>query len=153
MIVLDTNIKAKGASAQYTSFNYNSMVKFRGSYFCADSNGLYKITGGDDNGTNIVSYCEPFTTDFGIDEQKRLRCVYLALEADGDMSLKVTTEESSQVTYTIPASSGQQARKVNINRSQRGRWWTFQVYGDGVIYALDELRALVIVRGHGFDKN
>lgn len=152
MIVLDTNVKAN-ASTQYTNFNYNSMVSFKGNFFCANSSGLYKITGGDDDNTNIISYFEPLTTDFGIDEEKRIRSVYLAMEADGDMSLKVTTELSSQETYAIPVSSGQQARKINIKRTQKGRWWTFQIYGNGVIYSIDEIRALINIRGHGFDKN
>lgn len=161
MIVLDTNISAGGATSQYKNFNANSFVKFGQFFFIASDVGLYKLSGTtkifsaeDASSETIESFFEPITFDFGIANQKRLRAVYIGYEADGDLTLKVSTELSVQESYTIPASTNNRhARKVNINRSLKGRYWTFQIYGNGVNFAIDTIQVLPIVRSHGFDTN
>ena len=161
MIVFDTNLAAKGATTQYTGFNFNSMAKLGNAFFCASESGLYRIDGttqmfpGDgDSDETVESYFEPVTMDFGISNQKRLRAAYIGYEADGELTLKVSTELSAQKSYTLPATtSGQHARKVTISRALKGRYWTFQIYGNGVNFAIDSIKVLPIIRGHGFDKN
>jgi len=161
MIVFDTNIVANNATTQYSNFDFNSIVKFDNQFLCADNAGLFKISGTTkisqaDDLTYISTDCyfELATMDFDISSQKRLRAVYIGYEADGDLTLKISTELSSIESYTLPATtSGQHARKVSINRSLKGRYWTFQIYGSGVTFAIDHIKILPIVRGHGFDQN
>lgn len=161
MIVLDTNIAANNATTQYLNFDFNSMARIGKEFFYASEKGLYKVAGStdifsaDSDATEIVeSYFEPVTMDFGISNQKRLRAVYIGYEADGDLILKIHTELSPEQEYTIPASTNNQhARKVSINRSLKGRYWTFQIYSNGVTFAIDHIQVLPIIRGHGFDQN
>lgn len=162
MIVFDTNISFQGATTQYIGFNYNSLVKFENSFFAASENGLYKI-----DGTTIMfpetltreedfeSYFEIGTIDFGVSQQKRLRAIYVGYEADGDITIKISTELSSEESYVLPASiNNQYAKKTTINRSLKGRYWTFQVYSNNnVKFAIDEIKILPIIRSHGFDQN
>ena len=53
MITLVTNLKAGAATTQYTNFYYNSMVKFNHKYLCANSDGLFEVTGDTDNGSAL----------------------------------------------------------------------------------------------------
>lgn len=154
MISLDTNLKTQAATTQYLNFDFNSMVKFEGRFFCASENGLYEITGSDDDGEDINSYFEPVTMDFGISNEKRLRAAYIGYEANGDLTLTVSTDLGLSDSYTIPASAfGQHAKKVVISRKVHGRYWTFQISGDGVIFSIDSFKVLPIYRGHGFNEN
>lgn len=154
MIVLDTNLKAKSATTQYLSFNYDSMVKSGDRFLCASSDGLFELSGTSDNEVDITSYFEPVTTDFGISNEKKLRCVYIGYEASGTLTLTVSTELGFSEVVTIPAStSGQKARKVTISRSVRGRYFTFQIKSVGVDFSIDEIKVLPIVIGHGRDSN
>lgn len=154
MIVFDTSLSAKNATTQYLNFAYNSMAKVGGKFLCASDTGLFEMGGHTDIGSSIESYFEPVTMDFGISADKRLRAVYIGYEADGDLSLTISTDLGLSETYTIPATtSGQHARKVGVNRSLHGRYWTFQVYGEGVSFSVDEIRVLPVIRGHGFGKN
>jgi hypothetical protein len=161
MIVFDTNVAASNATTQYLDFNFNSMVKFGHQFLCAGESGLYRLEGTSkishvENGSfsEFTAYFEPVTMDFGISNAKRLRAVYIGYEADGDLSLKVSTELSAVQSYTLSATTdGQHARRVIISRSLKGRYWTFQFYGNGVKFSIDHVSVLPVVRGHGFDKN
>ncbi len=161
MITFDTNVAAQNATTQYLNFDYNSLVKVGQQFFCVSENGLYRIAGSseifpsDDDTTEIVeSYFEFATMDFGISNQKRLRAAYIGYESDGDLTLKISTELVSAVSYILPATtSGRHARRVSISRTLKGRYWTFQIYGSGVNYAIDMIQVLPIIRGHGIDQN
>ncbi len=154
MITLDTNLSAQNATTQYLGFDYNSMVKVGDKFLCASDVGLFESGGYADVGSGRESYFEPVTMDFGISADKRLRAIYIGYEADGALSLTISTEIGLSETYTIPAMvPGQHARKVNVNRSLHGRYWTFQIYGQGVSFSVDEIKALPIIRGHGFNGN
>lgn len=161
MIVFDTNINFNGATTQYLNFDYNSIVKFNNSFFCANELGLYKLDGGsnifpENNTSNeiIESYFEPMTFDFDLSEQKRLRAVYIGYEANGDLTLKISTELSAEQSYNIPTTTnGQCAKKIVIRRSLKGRYWTFQFFGKKIYFAIDSIKILPIIRGHGFDQN
>jgi len=154
MITLSTNLKAGAATTQFADFAYNSMVKVGGKFFCAGDNGLFEHTGDLDDTKKIESYFEPVTMDFGISSEKRMRCIYLGYESSADFTLTVTTELGQTDTITIPASApGQQARKIPMSRSVRGRYWTFQIHSTGVDFSIDHISVLPIVRGHGLDTN
>lgn len=161
MIVFDTNVAAQNATTQYLDFNFNSLVKFGGKFLCAGEDGLFSLAGTTEMFPNSAEtyitpacYFELFTMDFGISNQKRLRAVYIGYESDGDLTLKISTELSAVESFTLKAStSSQHARKVVINRTMKGRYWTFQIYGSGVAFAIDHIQILPIVRSHGFDQN
>ena len=154
MIVLSTNLKAGAATTQFTSFDYNSMVKMGAKFFCVGDGGLFEYAGTTDNSVAITSYFEPATMDFGISSEKRLRCLYIGYEAGGDLTLTVSTDLGYSEVITIPASAaGQKARKVPISRSVRGRYWTFQIKGIGVDFSVDHISVLPIVRSHGVNQN
>lgn len=161
MIVFDTNLGFQNATTQYLNFDFDSITKFENKFFCAGSTGLYCMKGTtdmfpSDNNTydDLICYFELNDMDFGISQEKRLRAIYFGYESDGDLLVKVSTELSNEESYNLPAStSGQHARKVNINRSLKGRYWTIQIYGSGTFFAIDHISVLPIVRSHGFDQN
>lgn len=160
MIVFDTNI-INNATTQYLEFNFDSIVRFGNIFLGANDTGLFKIEGNtnifssdDLTYENTICYFELMTMDFDISEHKRLRSIYIGYESDGDLTLKISTELSAEESYIIPATtSGQHARKININRSLKGRYWIFQIYGSSVTFAIDYIKVLPIVRSHGIDQN
>jgi hypothetical protein len=156
MIVFDTNLKVRAATTQYQDFEYNSMVKFAGKYFAANSTGLHAISDdySDDNGTNIIAFFEMATTDFGVKTEKRLRSLYIGYSAANDLTIEISTELGYVGTYTVPANTeGLKTRKVPLSRGVRGRYFTFRVYSNGIPFAVDRIDVLPIIRGHGFDRS
>lgn len=161
MIVFDTNVAAGNATTQYLNFEFDSMVRFGDKFMCAGETGLYLLEGStrmfpDTDGTysDITCYFEPVTMDFGISNHKRLRAAYFGYESDGDLTLTISTELHSGLEYTLPATiNSQHARKVTVSRALYGRYWTFNISGTGVNFAIDSISVLPIVRGHGIDQN
>jgi len=123
-------------------------------FICASAAGLFELAGTTDNGGAITSYFEPVTSDFGISNEKKLRCVYVSYEASAALTLTVSTDLGYSESISIPASAaGQKARKVPISRTVRGRYFTFQIKSVGVDFSIDEIKVLPIIIGHGRDRN
>ena len=147
MIILDTNIVTGGATSQYGCLEINSLVKFGQKYLCASVNGLYELTGTDDDSVNIESYFQTAQMNFGLTNEKRLRFVYVKYEATEEITLTVSTEYGLSEDYIIPASSDiQKVYRVTINRSLVGSYWQFKF--SGANFAIDEVSVLPIIRNH-----
>jgi hypothetical protein len=141
-LTIDTNLKNK-ASSQYLYFDANSIVKFNHGYWAAGDNGIYSLGAVDVTNT---AYLLTATMDFGINNDKRLRYVYLSLESTGNLSLIINTEKVSSKTYTVPISgAGQQDIRIPISRELYGRFWTFKISGT-CDFSIDEIKILPIVR-------
>lgn len=141
-MILDTHLKNR-ASAQYLNFDANSMCKFNGQYWAAGASGLYTLDSVDS--TN-EAYFITATMDFGINNDKRLRYVYLSLEAAEDLVLAINTEKVSAKNYTVSISgTGQQDVRIPITRELYGRFWTFKISGI-CDFSIDEIKVLPIIR-------
>lgn len=147
MIVLDTNIVANGATSQYGCPDINSMTKFAGKHLCASPDGLYELTGPDDDGVDIGGYFKTPMMHFGLSNEKRLRFVYVKYEANAEVSLTIETERELSKTYTLPSSSDLQCvHRVTVSRALHGSYWQFKF--SGASFTIDEVSVLPIIRGH-----
>lgn len=157
MIALTTNLKLGPATAKATTqrigFEMTSMCKFGDNYLVTSDSGLYELGGNDLDGSNIDSYFEPVTTDFGISNQKRLRYVYIGFQSSGNLQLVVTADEQTERTYTItPTKTGQQKIRVTIGRDAKGRYWNFRIKNvSGCDFSIDSIDVLPVVLSHGFN--
>ncbi len=141
-MILDTNLKNM-ATGQYLNFDVNSICKFNQAYWAAGSDGLYKLLSAD---TTKEAYFVTATMDFGINNDKRLRYVYLSMESTWNISLIINTEKVSAKTYAVNISgSGQQDIRIPISRELYGRFWTFKISGT-CDFSIDEIKVLPIVR-------
>ena len=142
-MILDTNLKNK-ATGQYQQFDINSMAKFASKYWAAGPGGLYQLNSVD---TTNAGYFITATMDFGINNDKRLRYVYLSLESTNNLTLMINTEKVSAIAFTVTISgTGQQDVRIPIPRSLYGRFWTFKLSGT-CDFSIDEIKVLPIIRG------
>ena len=150
MLILNTNLKSGNATTQYSGITSNSICKAHGKYWSASSNGLYNITGNTDETSTLISAnMVTATMDFGVGNDKRLRCLYLSLETTGNLNVDINTEKVAAISYPITIStSGQQDIRLTISRALYGRFWTFKVSNgtSGADFSIDEMRVLPIVR-------
>lgn len=145
-----------GATTQFTNYPFNSMVKFGNTYLGASSEGIYLLDGSDDNGVEIEAYFEPITTDFGSDNPKRMRFIYLGYEAQGDLELTLKADDKATETVVLEAEStkiGQQRRRVPATRELQGRYWNLQVKNmDGCDFAVDSIDVRMVTRSQGITR-
>ena len=151
MLILDTNTIAHNATTQYTGHDINSFCKFKeGVYLAASDDGIFRHNGNLDNGNEIESWFVTATMDFGVNNDKRLRYVYLSLEATGDLELIINTEKVAAIIYNVPIdiTIGQQDVRIPVSRELYGRFWTFKIgnTATGADFSIDEIKVLPIVR-------
>lgn len=156
MITLDVQLNG-GRFSQYTNFPFNSMVRFGERFLGAGPSGLFEIGANNDNGTSIDAMFELPTTDIGIHQMKRIRFVYLGLEAEGKMEFLVTTDQQTSKTKVYRVSnvkpSGQQRIRFSIMRTQYGRYFTTAMRNvAGADFKIDNITVLPVVLSSGITR-
>ena len=139
-----------GGVWQYTNYPFTSYTKFGGKYYGIKEDGLYEITGTDDDGTDIEASIKTGLLDFGTSKLKRVPKAFLGLHANGDMLLNVThTTEEGKVTnwHRLEArSDAPEGMQVKLGRGPKARYWQFELKTvDGTDFSMDDLKVFPIV--------
>ena len=151
MYVLDYAIQP-GGTTQYINYDFNSMVKFGDTFLGACSDGIYELAGDTDDGDDIGAYFEPIVTDFGINNPKKIRFMFLGYEAEGDL-IVTTGDNRSWKSFTVDSvRTGQQWRRITGSRSVRGRYLTFGISNvGGCDFGFDSMDVAIIIMPRSFE--
>ena len=104
----------------YSGYSFNSYAVYNNTAFGCKTDGIYKLAGTDDDGTDFVSGIVLPETNFGTTRDKRFRKAYFGLSGGTTPALRVETDTGG-TTYTISS------EKVNIGRDMKGKVWTLKV--------------------------
>ena len=141
MINFITNLKNRATSQRL--FDFNSMCKFGETWLFANSDGLMKICGDDDNGVDIDAYFEPVTSDFGISNPKQGRYIHMGFETDGELEIAITFDGKTTETISVEpqsAKTGQQRITEDITKAGQGRYCNTKVSNvDGSDFSIDAI--------------
>jgi hypothetical protein len=128
----------------YENFRFNSMCGFNGAYYATDGTKIYRLDGQTDDGAAIDAEISLGASDFGSAFLKRMERAYLGLRADGQMVLKVITDEKAEDWYTlesVPSALGES--HVKIGKGLKARYWRLALRNKGGSdFTLDSLRLL-----------
>jgi len=150
MFVLDYAIQP-GGTTQYINYDFNSMVKFGDVYLGASVDGIYELDGDTDDGDRIGAYFEPVVTDFGINNPKKVRFMFLGYEAEGDLIVTFGDNRSTVSRTVDSVRIGQQWRRITGIRGIRGRYLTFQISNvDGCDFGIDSIDVALVVMPRSF---
>ncbi len=132
------------APSQYADFNFNSMTKFRGEFIGANEDGIFKLTGTDDNGTGIRAEMELPTLDF---ESAKLRKLFVGGESGGNIKITTKNDEKNERVFSLspPDKDGRQFNgKCTIGRNGKGRYWTIKIENErGNAIAIDSISVVI----------
>jgi predicted 3-demethylubiquinone-9 3-methyltransferase (glyoxalase superfamily) len=141
------------AVTQYGNYNFNSMCVFNGVPLGANEDGIYSLEDADtDSGDLIDAFFELNTTDFGINNQKRIRKFFLGMESQGDLELIAQTDEDQQkMSEVISRNDNQQqssSQRVSWVRTQKGVYWMIRLDNiDGCDFSVDSIDAFLAILG------
>ncbi len=150
MTTLNVNTKNR-ATTQYTNFCFQSMARMGQNYLAAGADGLFLLGGPNDDGVDIDMEITLGMSDFGIEQDKKLRYVYIGLECADPVEIDVIVDEGVARTYMAkPRKAGQQTIKVPVGRDGRGRYWSFSIRNTkGGDLSIDSIKVLARVRASG----
>lgn len=90
------------APTQFTNYDFKSFANFGGRVIAAGENGIFAVDESSlDDSTAINAWFELPNSDLGYGSLKRLLHAVLECEADGDISIVVTSDGSVVNTYTV----------------------------------------------------
>ena len=131
-----------GALTQYTNFPFNSMAAFNGMYLAASAEGLFMLGGDQDNGAIIQAAARVGITDFGTSFLKRVDRSYVGYRTDGNLVVRVYTDEVDQRDYLLAATGrlGLHGNHFRIGKGLRARYWQFEIMNqNGADFTLNSI--------------
>ena len=129
-----------GTLTKYESFNFNSLSP----RFGAKDDGIYSLSGSDDNGTVINWLVKTGNMDFKSPKQKRITDIYSNMNSSGATVLTVTTD-SGTTAYSGKVTTGTENRKFNLARGHKGRFWSVQLANKAATSAEGNINELELI--------
>ena len=137
------NTATKGSS-RYSNFPFNSFAERSDGYYGAADDGIYRLQGTDDAGTDIGISIKTGLYDFGERRSKRVHDVFLGVKTNGGLVLKVTADEQgvrTEAWYNVTEHGVQDNHRAKVGKGLRGVYWGFELVNvDGADVDLDNLQ-------------
>ena len=140
------------APSEFGNYNFNGLCKFGDILLGGNENGLFKLDDGDIDGEDKISaWIRTGPTDFGAEEEKRLRRIYVSYRTDGRMKMSVSGDGKEEVTQDIIASNvdlDMIHQKVPGGRDIRGKYLDMKLENvEGSDFLINEVKAVLVVLG------
>lgn len=134
--------------SQFTNYNFNSFIELEdGSFIGLNEDGLYALSGDDDDGDYIDARVKFATTDFGYLLKKRLRYVYVYGKFFGLMDVVVSANDGADDTFantTITIDGKQNRIRVTVDGTE-GHAWAVEIQNEsGADFSIDAVDVLVL---------
>jgi hypothetical protein len=138
------------APSQYLDYDFNSMCTFHGIPLAGGEDGIFQLdSGGGNDGDPIQAWFKLVTTDFGIQNLKRVRKMTLGYETSGGMLLTVTADEKRSreyPLYPLQSDETEHGNTVSGARDVYGRYWSFKVENvGGSDFSIDAISVVPII--------
>lgn len=130
------------ALTTYSNYQFNSFAQFGGVYLGANDSGIFALSGATDNGVLIAAAARVGITDFSTSHLKRVDRCYVGYRTDGNMVLRVVTDERTTRDYLLTATgkTGLHGNHVRIGKGLAARYWQFEIRNkDGSDFTLDTI--------------
>ncbi len=133
-----------------TDYDFNSICSINNQPIAVNSSGIYRLNkGSEDVEQNFVSSFTLATSDFGIQNIKRIRFIYLGLITSSDLDVYIQNERSEPVQYTVKhLRDGFQRIRFPVSRNEQSRYFTIQIKSSGW-FTINNIDALLITRSSG----
>ena len=135
---------ATTGTSRYENFPFNSFAEGTDGYYGAADDGIYRLQGTDDAGTNIDISIKTGLSDFGERRSKRIPDVFLGVMTSGQLVLKVTADEQGTRTeawYNVIDHGDPDNHRAKVGKGLRGVYWGFELVNvDGADVDLDNLQ-------------
>lgn len=117
------------ALSSYSNYPFNSFAQFNGVFLGASDTGIFALTGPNDNGVPIQAAARVGITDFATSHLKRVDRVYVGYRADGDLVLRIFTDEVTQRDYRLTATGrvGLHGNHARLGKGLTARYWQFEL--------------------------
>lgn len=121
------------ALSLYDNFDFIAFARCHGETYGIKPDGLYRLTGGTDNGQPITAEIDMGAKDWGVPNSKRVSSAYLGIRTDGEAYLKVVVDDRYTNIYRFEQAQSQ-ARSF-MAKGVTGRYWRMKLTLDEASFA------------------
>jgi hypothetical protein len=130
MSVWALNLDVNG-STRYENYDFNSFAVIDGVAYGAKSDGIYRLEGPDDNGTDIAARVNFGNLSFGSMARKALPYVYAGVASNGKLVLKVVADGQTFL-YTVRDNTEMlKAHRFEPGRGLRASYYDLELQNEG----------------------
>lgn len=131
---------------EYDNFIFNSMSE----NLAVSSDGIYELSGNDDDGTAIDASIKTGLLDFGESHLKKVPYAYLGIDSDGEVLLKAVSVNrgvKEEHWYRVVISNDAfDTTRVDLGKGVKSRYWQFElVNNNGADFELESMELLPLV--------
>lgn len=130
-------------ASRYPDYPVLAIARIGDVYVAAGPDGLFALTGKQDDGLPIDAVVRTGLEDFGSDKLKRCVDVYLGARSRGALELRIKHDgEDREADYhaTRIAPYGVKNIRVKAGRGEKSRYWQFEIRNvDGADFEIDSL--------------
>lgn len=120
------------AVSEYDNYSFNSTTNFQGNYLLASPTGLFSMGGDTDDGAYITAKLKTASLDFGTSSLKQVPKMYLGINNDASLILRVSIDSQVTATYQLDIASDDLSSQVfDIGKGLKGRNWQFELQTKG----------------------
>jgi hypothetical protein len=134
-----------GAFTRYEQWNFLATAVLNGTPYGVRSDGIYRLTGSDDDGEDIEASVDFGEYDFNTTALKRIDACYAGLSSDGDMYLRVNANGE---TYTYAVRNVDEilrTQRFDIGRGMKASFFAFElVNSEGSDFELDGIEFVAV---------
>jgi hypothetical protein len=112
-----------GASGQYDNYGFLKFFERDGEYYGIAEDGIYKLDGDDDAGTDIQSLIEMGRSNLGTDHKKKITNVYAGVSSDGKLLLKVDADGDSYTYQALSSSTNLKNHRFDVGKGLVGNYY------------------------------
>ena len=116
------------AVSEYDNFSFNSTTNFQGNYLLASPTGLFSMGGDTDDGEYITAKMKTASLDFGTSSLKQCPKMYLGINNDSSLILRVSVDGQTTSSYQLDIDSTNLSTQMfDIGKGLKGRYWQFEL--------------------------
>jgi hypothetical protein len=110
---------------EYSNFNFDSMAVLGAALIGVKDDGIFEITGVQDDGVDIASLLRTAYMDITDNSLEKLRYLRTTVQSDGALTVEVTGETGTIRTRTIPFFKDQLAdRRVILPKGMKDQYYS-----------------------------
>lgn len=124
-------INEDNETTRYEHWPFESYAAFKGVHFGCGPDGIYELTGDDDNGEPIAAMINFGKQSFGSSQMKRVPYVYASLASDGDLYMQVSYTDDN--VYMYPARKVDEYNatvRFDLGRGIKANYLNFELYNE-----------------------
>lgn len=119
------------ATSWYDNYDFESIAQIQDKVLAVGPDGLYVLTGEDDEGDQIDAEIISGFMDFGSSNQKRVDALYFGYTSTGKVAVTAETKDSGHQPYTYymaqSSASAPKNGRVEPGKGLVGRYWRFTI--------------------------